>query len=76
MALYLKRIETVVSLKQLAPESADPQSDIILAPDAPVANICFSRLPKYSYACDAAPKVPRISSATDFARVPDIDDSR
>ena len=76
MALYLKRVETVVSLKQLAPEPSDSLSDIILAPDAPVANIAFSRLPKYSFACGATLKVPRISSATDFARVPDIDDSR
>lgn len=76
MALYLKRVETVVSFKQLAAETADPSQDITLEPDAPVANIAFSRLPKYSFACDAAPKVPRISSVTDFARVPDIDDSR
>lgn len=72
----MKRVETVVSFKQLAPEPAGALTDITLEPDAPVANIAFSRLPKYSYACDSAPKVPRIGSVSDFARVPDVDDSR
>ncbi|WIA33989.1 hypothetical protein OEZ86_012374 [Tetradesmus obliquus] len=79
MALYIKRVETVVSFKQLAaeqPAAAPAGADIpVLEPDAPVSGIAFSRLPKYSYACDATPKVPRISSITDFARVPDMDDS-
>eukprot|EP00879_Flechtneria_rotunda_P001794 GHRR01001958.1.p1 GENE.GHRR01001958.1~~GHRR01001958.1.p1 ORF type:complete len:492 (+),score=166.82 GHRR01001958.1:401-1876(+) len=74
MAVYLKRAETVVSLQQLAPESGG-NSGITLEPDAPVAGIAWSRLPKYSYACDATPKIARISSATDFARVPDVDDN-
>jgi hypothetical protein len=80
MALYIRRVETVVSLKQLASEqtaAAPAGADVpVLEPDAPVSGIAFSRLPKYAYACDATPKVPRISSVTDFARVPDMDDSR
>jgi hypothetical protein len=39
MALFIRRVETVVSLKQLAAEEAGTATDISLGPDAPVANI-------------------------------------
>jgi hypothetical protein len=39
MALFIRRVETVVSLKQLAAEEASTATDISLGPDAPVFNI-------------------------------------
>lgn len=79
MALFIRRVETVVSLKQLAAEApVSTDVDISLGPDAPVVNIAGARIPKYSFAGDAAPKMSRLGSAADLARVPDmdIDDSR
>jgi hypothetical protein len=81
MALYIQRVETVVSLKQLAGESeavsAAPTSQLglpaQLAPDAAIADIAGGVLPKYVFAWDAAPPLPRGASATDLARVPDLD---
>jgi hypothetical protein len=75
MALFIRRVETVVSLKQLAAEEAGSSTatDVALGPDAPVTNIAGSRLPKYVFAGDAAPKMSRYNSAADLARVPDVD---
>lgn len=86
MALFIRRVETVVSLKQLAAEeshastaggSAQPAgaaaAEVALGPDAPVANIAGARVPKYMFAGDAAPKMSRMNSAADLARVPDVD---
>lgn len=39
MGLFIRRVETVVSLKQLAAEEAGTAIDISLGPDAPVVNI-------------------------------------
>jgi hypothetical protein len=79
MALYLSRVETVVSLQQLSvadQPSAGQAADVALEPDAPVAGIAWSRLPKYSFACDAAPKPSRSSSVTTFAGMTWADDTR
>lgn len=85
MALYLKRVETVVSLQQLSPDggaSAAPTTPgggaAELAPDAPVSAIGASRLPTYHYATHAAPgRVSRIGSLSDcWGRVPDVDECR
>ncbi len=75
MALFIRRVETVVSLQQLAAEDApsSTSTDVSLGPDAPVANIAGARLPRYLFAGDAAPKMSRLNSAADLARVPDVD---
>eukprot|EP00775_Hariotina_reticulata_P005628 gene5628-5867_t len=77
MALYLSRVETVVSLQQLSfaeQSGAERTPDLVLEPDAPVVGIAWSRLPKYSFSCDAVPKPSRSSSVTTFAGMPGIDD--
>ena len=64
-----------MSLQQLAAEDApiSTSSDISLGPDAPVANIGGARLSRYMFAGDAAPRMSRLNSSADLARVPDVD---
>lgn len=81
MALFIRRVETVVSLKQLAADqdgdaasAAATAIDISLGPDCPVSKIGGARVPKYMFAGDAAPKMSRLASAADLSRlVPDVD---
>lgn len=73
MALYIKRVQTVVSLQQLADTEAQA-SDHQLADDAPVSGIAGSRIPKYHYATGASPKIPRLGSNNSLMQVPDVDD--
>ncbi len=80
--LHITRIATVVSLTQLLDdcETAQPLTPgIQLAPEAAVASVAGTRLPAYSCAIKGqAGNVPRVSSAQDFARVPEMhsDDNR
>jgi hypothetical protein len=75
MALFIRRVETVVSLQQLVAEDAplSSSSDVSLGPDAAVAKIAGARLPRYLFAGDAAPRMSRLNSSADLARVPDVD---
>lgn len=76
MALHISRIATVVSLTQLLEdaETAQPLTPgIQLAPEAAVASVAGTRLPRYTFAVKGhAGKVARVSSTDDFARVPDM----
>lgn len=74
MALYLKRLETVVSLTQLEEPATSDSSIVALGPEAPVVNIGGARIAKYYFASKATPKVPRIHSVGDFARVAESDE--
>jgi hypothetical protein len=76
MALYIKRVETVVSLKQLAEGTAADLDGCACGGDVPVSGMSGCRVPKYMYATEASPKMPRLGSLTQIMGVPDIDDAR
>jgi hypothetical protein len=74
MALYLKHVQTVLSLKQLADSDVQAEPDVQLEADAPVASIAGTRVPKYLYHTKASPKMPRLGSVSNLLQVPDVDD--
>jgi hypothetical protein len=85
MAFYLKRVATVMSLKQLpddpAPEAsgsgsgAPPAPADELGPMCPVSRVGGAAMPRYSYSCRGHALL--MSALEEDARVPDIlDDDR
>jgi len=78
MPLYMHRVATVVSLKQLREDTA--AQNVVEAeggPLAPVATVAGLKLPRYCFAATSSAKMPRTSSADDaFAHIPDVDDDR
>ena len=74
MPLYLKHVQTVLSLQQLADSEAQAEAESQLEADAPVASIAGTRVPKYLYHTKASPKMPRLGSVSSLLQVPDVDD--